>query len=121
MFGPASPPDQRRTKQPAAQKDEGSWLWYDPGLGVVLVEALGTGLPVISTRCGGPEEIVEPSLGVLVEPENEDALAEAMVSMIGRSYSAGVLRDRVVSRYSFESVARQLLEVYTALGAGLTR
>lgn len=83
--------------------------------GVVLVEALATGMPVISTRCGGPEGIVEADLGLLVERDNESELAEAMVTMIGRSYPEGLLRDRAMSRFSFENVAQQLLGVYASL------
>lgn len=83
--------------------------------GVVLVEALATGMPVISTRCGGPEGIVEADLGLLVERDNDNELAEAMVTMIGRSYPEGLLRDRAMSRFSFERVAQQLLEVYGTL------
>ena len=78
--------------------------------GVVLVEALATGLPVISTRCGGPEDIVEDGLGLLVD--NDDALVEAMVSIIGRRFSENRVRDRAMHRFSFETVARQLLRIY---------
>ena len=35
--------------------------------GVVVIEALALGKPVIATRCGGPESIVVPSVGYLVE------------------------------------------------------
>jgi glycosyltransferase involved in cell wall biosynthesis len=83
--------------------------------GVVLVEALATGMPVISTRCGGPEEIVEADLGLLVERDNEEALTEAMLSMTARCYSEQKLRDRAMSRFSFETVARQLFQVYATL------
>lgn len=83
--------------------------------GVVLVEALATGIPVISTRCGGPEDIVEEGLGLLVEPDDEAALANAMVTITGRCFSAATLRDRAMSRFSFEKVAPELLRVYGTL------
>lgn len=83
--------------------------------GVVLVEALATGLPVISTRCGGPQGIVEPDLGLLVERDNEAELAEAMADMVGRRYSERTLRNRAMSRFSFDDVASQLLDVYAKL------
>jgi glycosyltransferase involved in cell wall biosynthesis len=83
--------------------------------GVVLVEALATGIPVIATRCGGPEEIVEEGLGLLVDRDNEDGLVEAMVTITGQSYPDRILRDRARSRFSFESVAHQLLDVYASL------
>lgn len=83
--------------------------------GVVVVEALATGIPVISTRCGGPEGIVEPGLGTLVERDDEEGLARAMVAMTASSYSEGALRDRAMARFSFEKVAQELLAIYGAL------
>jgi len=85
--------------------------------GVVVVEALATGIPVISTRCGGPEDIVEPGLGLLVNRDDEEGLAKAMLDIAGQSYSEGALRDRMMARYSFEKVARDLLSVYGTLAA----
>lgn len=83
--------------------------------GVVLVEALATGIPVVATRCGGPEEIIETGLGLLVERDNEEELAEAMGIMTGQSYPERMLRDRVMSRFSFENIAQQLLDVYATV------
>jgi glycosyltransferase involved in cell wall biosynthesis len=85
--------------------------------GVVLVEALATGIPVISTRCGGPDAIVEPGLGTLVEPGDDEALAPAMLAMTEAFYSEPVLRDHVKRRYSFEKVAGELLNIYASLDA----
>lgn len=85
--------------------------------GVVLVEALATGIPVIATRCGGPEDIVEPGLGVLVDPGDEPGLAAAMLAMPGEFYSERALHERVTRRFSFEAVAQDLLALYGALAA----
>jgi glycosyltransferase involved in cell wall biosynthesis len=83
--------------------------------GMVLVEALATGIPVIATRCGGPDEIVEPGLGLLVERDDEEALANAMVLTTELSYSETVLRERALARFGLGSVAEQVLRVYDAL------
>ncbi|MEM2338894.1 MAG: glycosyltransferase, partial [Nitrososphaerales archaeon] len=40
---------------------------YYETFGVVLIEAMATGLPVIATRCGGPEDFVNPKEGSFVE------------------------------------------------------
>jgi glycosyltransferase involved in cell wall biosynthesis len=50
--------------------------------GVVLIEALAVGTPVISTRCGGPEEIVNEDNGLLVEPDDALGFGDAMVQMV---------------------------------------
>jgi len=87
--------------------------------GVVFVEALATGIPVISTRSGGPEEFVQPDLGVLVDQDDDAGLADAMVAVASRTFSAQCLRDRAASQFSFETLAQDLLAVYTRLaGAG---
>jgi len=49
--------------------------------GVVLLEAMATGLPVVATASGGPEDLVTPDVGFLVPPSAPEALAEALHSM----------------------------------------
>jgi glycosyltransferase involved in cell wall biosynthesis len=53
---------------------------YAEGFGNVLVEAMGCGTPVIATNCEhGPAEILDDGrYGMLVEPRNAQALADAM-------------------------------------------
>ena len=84
--------------------------------GVVLVEALATGLPVIASRCGGPQEIVTDGVGMLVETDSEDALAAALVASSSRSYDESRLRQYAVGRYSYAAVARELSDVYAHVG-----
>jgi glycosyltransferase involved in cell wall biosynthesis len=49
------------------------------GFSIATIEAMATGLPVIATRCGGPEEIVEHlKTGYLVPTEAPDQLAAAI-------------------------------------------
>lgn len=50
--------------------------------GVVFVEALAAGLPVITTGFGGPREIVDDSCGILVPPRDQVALAAALRSIV---------------------------------------
>ncbi len=50
--------------------------------GIVFIEALYSGLPVISTNLGGAAEIVTPACGVLTAPENSAALATALRGLI---------------------------------------
>ena len=80
--------------------------------GIVLVEALSTGRPVIATRCGGPNDIVRAEDGTLVNVDDVDGLAEAMRSFIGRVWDTQVMRDGVEARYTKEAVRNRLLGVY---------
>jgi glycosyltransferase involved in cell wall biosynthesis len=87
--------------------------------GVVVIEAMSTGLPVLATRCGGPEEIITEDTGWLVEPEDPQALAEGLrTALEGASYlgsSAERIRGHVCRRYSESAVANRLRNVYRAV------
>ena len=47
--------------------------------GVVYIEAMLAGLPVIATACGGPEEFVDEDNGILIPVDNVELLAKAMI------------------------------------------
>ena len=81
---------------------------------VVILEALASGLPVVSTNVGGIKEMVDETKGILVEPKNKEALAEAMIKMIEthKEYDANYLRNSVIEKYGYESVGRFLSRLY---------
>lgn len=87
--------------------------------GVALVEAMSTGLPVVATRCGGPEEIVTEETGWLVPPNDPGALAgalEAAREAGTRSRSAELrIRRQVVERYGEAAVTSRIRGVYRSV------
>ena len=82
--------------------------------GVVYIEAMAAGLPVIATICGGPEDIVNDKVGVLIEKENLCQLVAAMEWMIENigNYNRDEIRRYAVSKFSPEQVAAKLTEVF---------
>jgi len=82
--------------------------------GAVLVEALACGTPVVATYCGGPEDIVNESVGVLVSKQDERALAEAIADVLQHRhhYQPDRLRAYAVQHYSWERVTGQTVHLY---------
>lgn len=79
--------------------------------GVVLIEALSCGIPVVATRSGGPESIIDDSVGILCEVTIE-GLGGALRAIRGRSFDRAFLRKRVLDRYSRAAVCAQLTAIY---------
>jgi glycogen(starch) synthase len=87
--------------------------------GVVAVEALASGLPVVATDSGGVSEILGPNpddLGALVAVDDPEALADAIVRTLERrdSFDPVALRASVERRFGSAYVAERLLVVYRA-------
>jgi len=82
--------------------------------GVVLIEALACGTPVISTRCGGPEDIVNEKNGLLVPLGDITSLGEAMVQMTQTKgeYDAGALREECRFRFGDEAFVNNAKKFY---------
>ncbi len=92
---------------------------FRESFGVVLIEALASGVPVLATRCGGPTDIVTDTVGRLVPPGDVPGLVEGLAWMIvhHHRFEPAALRREVDSRFGFAAVASQFLQVYReALG-----
>jgi len=69
----------------------------------VVLEALASGKPVVASRTGGIPELVSDENGILVTPEDPDALARALVAAVTRTWEPQALR-RTVPTLSWNDV-----------------
>jgi len=81
---------------------------------VATAEAAMAGLPVIATRCGGPETFVTPTIGLLIERQNHNDLLNAMRQMLQsrHSYDAQAMRTEMENQFGAASIAQQFSELY---------
>jgi glycosyltransferase involved in cell wall biosynthesis len=87
--------------------------------GAVLVEALACGTPVVSTRCGGPEDIVTPAVGRLVEPGEPGVLADAIDAVLSSrdEFPPERLRAYALERFEWGRIVAELHKIYAGMSA----
>jgi D-inositol-3-phosphate glycosyltransferase len=92
----------------------------EEGLGIVVLEAMASGLPIVTTRCGGPESIVEQGeTGLFVPLGGRDELAAAMDTLTTsaglRTRMARQARVKAVERFSIAAAGSTFLSRYDAI------
>lgn len=87
--------------------------------GVVYIEAMACGKPVIAVANGGPDDFVKPFNGFLIEPDVKE-LVQAVYEMIGHLTQGNYYQDEKISNYikskfSYEAIAEQLEAIYNSI------
>jgi len=84
---------------------------HNEGVPNVVLEAMASGVPVVSTDVGGISEVLDaPFMGKLVPPGDGEALAEAIVEIVGSPSDRGRISARG-EQYSWEATARRYLDL----------
>ncbi len=93
------------------------------GFSLATVEAMAAGKPVVATRSGGPEEIVEDGrTGMLVPPGDADGLAAGICELLSNPVRAGAMgregREKAFRDFSLVAMIRQYEEQYARVSSG---
>ncbi len=111
----------RQTRKALVELYQGAELFVLPslqeGLCISMLEALACGLPVVSTRCGGPESVIrDGETGLLVENGNPDAMAEAILQLLARPADVDSMRICSVNAaremFAKDRIWRQLQDAF---------
>jgi glycogen(starch) synthase len=92
---------------------------YEP-FGIVALEGMATGVPVVASQVGGLSEVIEHDrTGVFVYPRSSDSIAWGIGKVLSDSsfakWLSGNAKDKLEKDYSWEAVATKTVEVYRKL------
>lgn len=90
------------------------------GLGVVLIEALSYGIPIIGSNVGGiPDIIIAGKTGLLVEQKNEKDLAKAILKILKNKKLTKKLvlqgKKHIKENFSWDKITKKYIEMYKSL------
>jgi glycosyltransferase involved in cell wall biosynthesis len=82
--------------------------------GVAYIEAMAAGLPVITTKCGGPEDFVTEENGKIVPVDHLEELADAMIDIRHNMdrYDREKISQTTKDLFSPETIGKQITDVY---------
>lgn len=92
----------------------------EEGFGMVVIESMACGVPVVATRCGGPDGIIEDGADGLLVPLNDAvAFADCLASLCAHSERNIAMsvraRQKVEREFSLEVAGRRFLDAYEEL------
>jgi glycosyltransferase involved in cell wall biosynthesis len=84
--------------------------------GIVQIEAMACGKPVVATYNGGSEEIItSDDYGFLVEPANSDELADNILIALSTDWDDGKIRE-YAEQFRWENIVKEITQVYRKAG-----
>ena len=89
---------------------------------ISLLEAAATGLPMVATNVGGIPEIVDENCGILVENENSDEFAKALVSLIDDENKRKIMgqlgKEKIQNVFDEQKIILKLDKIYVDMMKG---
>lgn len=87
---------------------------YCETFSIICAEALLCGIPVISTKCGGPESFLNEETGILIDSRNKQQLEKAMSTIINNydRYNPEKLKS-IAKQFSMERIGEKINKTYT--------
>jgi len=79
--------------------------------GIVQIEAMACGKPIVATHNGGSEEIIKEKTGILVEPRNPKQLKEALNKALDKEWNGQKIVE-YSKRFSWEEIVKKILDIY---------
>lgn len=83
----------------------------------VIIESLCCGTPVVSMNVNGVPELVDTSNGILVPPDDPNALAQALIACIDHpdNFDRDLIARTAAPRFSAEAIGKKIVEVYASV------
>ena len=85
--------------------------------GVVYIEALALGKPVLGTKNGGAEDIIKDYNGILVENKNHEELVKGLILFSEKihSFDKKLIREKCMDNYKEDVIISKIKEIYNKL------
>lgn len=82
--------------------------------GLVVAEALSCGLPVICTNQTAPKEFINEQNGILINPDDVNAIYDGMLQMINnhKQYNSANISEEITNRFGLTNFGKKLIAIY---------
>lgn len=84
------------------------------GFGVVYVDCLSKGLPIVTTAQGGALDIINEECGILVEPGNPRAFAQGIIRALNHHWDTGHIIE-LSEKYNWRKIVNEYSDIYSLL------
>ncbi len=115
-------PQERLTEELLAAKALAAPSTGMESFGMVLTRAFACATPVVASDIAGYRDVMTPDTGVLVPPGDPQSLADAIVELLEdeprRAALGAAARKLAQERYSWDDIARRLLQIYELVTSG---